>query len=57
MFYVFAQWLQSRQHRYVEMRRTVTATVRKVKNDWFQQKAKEIEGKVIKVLLVMLGSV
>jgi len=30
------------------MRRTVTAAVRKVKNNWFQQKAKEIEGKVMK---------
>jgi len=26
--------------RYVKMRRTVTAAVRKAKNDWFQQKAK-----------------
>ena len=30
------------------MRRTVTAAVKKAKNDWFQQKAKEIEGKVMK---------
>jgi len=30
------------------MRRTVTAAVRKTKNDWFQQKAKEIEGEVMK---------
>jgi len=34
------------------MRRTacaVTAAMRKAKNDWFQQKAKEIKGKVMKV--------
>jgi len=30
------------------MRRRVTATVRKVKNNWFQRKAKEIESKVMK---------
>jgi len=30
------------------MRGTVTATMRKAKNDWFQKKAKEIEGKVMK---------
>lgn len=46
----FAQWLQCKSHRnrqrYVDMRRTVTAAVRKAKNVWFQQKAKEIESKV-----------
>ena len=49
---LFSQWLRSQCHRdrqrYVEMRTTVTAAVRKAKNDWFQQKAKEIEGKVMK---------
>jgi len=30
------------------MRRTVAAAVRKTKNDWFQQKAKEVGGKVMK---------
>ena len=47
---LFARWLQCKGHRirqrYVDMRRTVTAAVRKAKNDWFQQKAKEIESKV-----------
>jgi len=52
---LFTQWLQSWCHRdrqrYVELRKTVTAAVRKAKNDWFQQKAKEIEGKVMKGLV------
>ena len=47
---LFARWLQCKSHRnrqrYVDMRRTVTAAVRKAKNDWFQQKGKEIENKV-----------
>ena len=46
---LFARWLQCKSHRirqsYVNMR-TVTAAMRKAKNDWFQQKAKEIESKV-----------
>jgi len=49
---LFAQWLWFQYHRdrqrYVEMRRVVTAAIRKAKNDWFQEKAKEIEGKVMK---------
>jgi len=49
---LLAQRLQSQYHwdrqRYVEIRRIVTAAIRKAKNDWFQQKAKEIEGKVMK---------
>ena len=44
---LFARWLQCKSHwnrqRYVV---TVTAAVRKAKNDWFQQKAKEIDIKV-----------
>ena len=47
---LFAWWLQCKSHRnrqrYVDMRRTVIAAVRKAKNDWFLQKAKEIESKV-----------
>jgi len=48
MFTVYNLQYHRNRQRYVEMRRTVTAAVRKAKNDWFQQKAKEIEGKVMK---------
>ena len=30
------------------MRRTVANSVKKAKNDWFQQKAQEVEDKVMK---------
>ena len=39
-------WIQFRNswngQKYVQMRRNETAEVRKAKNDWFQEKAKEI---------------
>jgi len=46
------RWLQThccrdRQH-YIAMRRTATNSVRKEKNDWFRQKAREIEDKVMR---------
>ena len=48
----FAIWLQSQCHgdrqRYVEKRRAVAQMVRKVKNDWFQQKAKDFELRVLR---------
>jgi len=44
-------WLQSQCHRdrqcYVAMGITVANAVNKVKNDWFQQKAQEVENEVM----------
>ena len=49
---LFKKWLQSQCHRdrqrYVVKRRTVANAVNKAKNDWFQQKAKEVEDKVMR---------
>ena len=48
----FAQCLQSQCHRdrqrYVAKRRAVAQTVRTIKNDWFQQKAKEVELRILR---------
>jgi len=49
---LFERWLQFQCHqdrqRYVAKRRTVANAVKKPKNDWFQQKAKEVEDKVMR---------
>ena len=48
---LFKQWLHSQCHQdwqhYVSMRRTVPNSVRKAKNDWFQQREQEVEDKVM----------
>ena len=49
---LFAHWLESQCHqdrqRYVAKRRAVARTVRTIKNDWFQQKAKEVELRILR---------
>ena len=49
---LFARWLESQCHqdrqRYVAKRRAVARTVRTIKNDWFQQKVKEVELRILR---------